>query len=219
MKVNRNGERGVALVLVILVLLVLTVLGVTASMMMTQEDRTSSRQDFQRSAFYVAEMGLRQGEATLTTITYSNDNLNTLLNYSSAGQAGTPAIYPQIPVVPPGWDLGHLGTYLVSGGSPVINHEVPIAGGAKVRAFYSLFVRNNPDDPGVTYSPPTNLDTRLRLVSVAFLTDAAGVTANTNVLAVKILEEEFNWTGWSQGASNQKLGNAAGTSSAIYAGS
>ena len=216
----KTRESGIALVLVILVLLVLSVLGITASVMMTQEDKTSSRQDLQRSAFYVAEVGLRTGEGILTPIPYSNDNLTNLITYDSSGQAATPAMVPSKPVAPPGWDLGHLGTYLAPGGAPVINHEVPIAGSVsgKVRAFYTLCVRNNPDDPGVTYTPPKNLDTRLRLISVAFVTDTAGITANTNVLAVKILEEEINWTGWSQGASNQKLGNPAGTSSAIYAG-
>jgi hypothetical protein len=216
----KNHERGIALILVILVLMVLSVLGITASMMMTQEDRTSSRQDLQRSAFYVAEMGLRAGETILTPIPYSNDNLNNLLIYDSSAQAQTPAMVPARPVVPPGWNLAHLGTYLAPGGVPVVNHEVAIAGstGGKVRAFYSLCVRNNPDDPGITYSPSRNLDSRLRLISVVFLTASAGVTSSTNVLAVKVLEEEFNWTGWTQGASNQKLGNAGGTSSAIYAG-
>jgi hypothetical protein len=216
----KTREHGIALILVILVLLVLSVLGITASVMMTQEDKTSSRQDLQRSAFYVAEVGLRTGEGILTPIPYSNDNLNNLLIYDSTAQTQTPAMIPARPVVPPGWDLGHLGTYLAPGGVPVVNREVPIAGSTsgKVRAFYSLCVRNNPDDPGITYAPPRNLDSRLRLISVAFITDSAGVTANTNVLAVKILEEEINWTGWTQGASNQKLGNAAGTSSAIYAG-
>ena len=38
----RTSERGVALIMVILVLLVLTVLGMTAAMLMTQEDRISS---------------------------------------------------------------------------------------------------------------------------------------------------------------------------------
>jgi hypothetical protein len=216
----KTRERGIALILVILVLLVLSVLGITASVMMTQEDKTSSRQDLQRSAFYVAEVGLRTGEGILTPIPYSNDNLNNLLIYDSSAQAQTPAMVPARPVVPPGWDLAHLGTYLAPGGVPVVNREVAIAGSTsgKVRAFYSLCVRNNPDDPGIIYSPPRNLDSRLRLISVAFITDSAGLTANTNMLAVKILEEEINWTGWTQGASNQKLGNAAGTSSAIYAG-
>lgn len=216
----KTRERGIALILVILVLLVLSVLGITASVMMTQEDKTSSRQDLQRSAFYVAEVGLRTGEGILTPIPYSNDNLNNLLIYDSSAQVQTPAMVPARPVVPPGWDLAHLGTYLAPGGVPVVNREVAIAGSTsgKVRAFYSLCVRNNPDDPGIIYSPPRNLDSRLRLISVAFITDSAGLTANTNMLAVKILEEEINWTGWTQGASNQKLGNAAGTSSAIYAG-
>ena len=42
-------ERGIALVMVILLLLVLTVLGITATMLMTQEDRISSRQETQKA--------------------------------------------------------------------------------------------------------------------------------------------------------------------------
>jgi hypothetical protein len=52
------------------------------------------------------------------------------------------------------------------------------------------------------------------------VTDPNGVdtSGNASVLAVKILEEEFNWVGFSQPSSAQKLMNAGGTSSGIYAG-
>jgi hypothetical protein len=43
-------------------------------------------------------------------------------------------------------------------------------------------------------------------------------SGNARVLAVKILEEEFNWSGFSQASSAQKLMNAGGTSSGVYSG-
>ena len=68
----RKTERGVALIMVILMLLVLTVLGITAAMLMTQEDRISSRQDMQKAALYAAEAGLRHGETIFTNTPYTN---------------------------------------------------------------------------------------------------------------------------------------------------
>lgn len=233
---NRSGERGVALVMVILLLLVLTVLGITATMMMTQEDRISARQESQKAAFYAADAGLRRGETILQNTPYSNANLTAFLSHAST--AVTAAVTPNPPVPPPGWDIAHLGTYLttnVGGGTELANQEVTqqVGGGTfnRVRAYYSLYVRNNPEDvtpgsptttpPGGVFSPLVNYDTRLRLVSVGFVTDHNGVDPTTgaaNVLAVKILEEELNWGGQGGGNPNQIDVNAGATNSGQWAG-
>lgn len=234
------GERGIALIMVILLLLVLTALGITATMLMTQEDRISSRQETQKAALYAADAGLRRGEAILQNVPYSNTNLTAFLAHTSV--ANTVAVTPTIPQPPGPWNNEHLGTYLttlVGAGTELANQEVTQvdAGGGtfdRVRAYYSLYVRNNPEDPiynvaspvptpvpGTTTPVNLNLDTRLRLVSVGFLTDGKGVNPTTgaaNVLAVKILEEELNWGGQGGGNPNQIDVNAGATNSGMWAG-
>ncbi len=218
------GERGIALIMVILLLLVLTALGITATMLMTQEDRISSRQETQKAALYAADAGLRRGEAILQNVPYSNTNLTAFLAHTSV--ANTVAVTPTIPQPPGPWNNEHLGTYLttlVGAGTELANQEVTQVdtGGVtfnRVRAYYSLYVRNNPEDPG---GPTTNTDALLRLVSVGFLTDGKGVNPTTgaaNVLAVKILEEELNWGGQGGGNPNQIDVNAGATNSGMWAG-
>lgn len=237
-----SGERGIALVMVILLLLVLTALGITATMLMTQEDRVSARQETQKAAFYAADAGLRKGETILQNVPYSNTNLTAFLAHNPV--ANTVAVTPTKPVPPPAWDNAHLGTYLttaVGGGTELANQEVTQVAASgqpfnRVRAYYSLYVRNNEEDPiynaagpGPTPTPAPgpplpvnlNLDTRLRLVSVGFLTDWKGVDPTTgaaNVLAVKILEEELNWGGQGGGNPNQIDVNAGATNSGMWAG-
>lgn len=234
----RRRERGVALVMVILVLLILTVLGITAVMMMTQEDRISSRQELQKAAFYAAETGLRRGEVILRNTPYTNENLNTFLLHVPV--AYCPAATPAKPQHPPAslpaqWDLTHLGTYLmasISDATEQANIEVTerVVVGASpfntVRAYYSLYVRNNPEDiqPGTIIPSPTdNRDAKLRLVAVGFITDSKDFDPaawdKTNVLAVKIQEEELNWGGSpNTGGSLQKELNAGATSSSFWTG-
>jgi Tfp pilus assembly protein PilX len=226
----RTNQRGVALIMVILVLLVLTVLGITAAMLMTQEDRISSRQDLQKAALYAAEVGLRRGEAVFSNVDpVTNANINALLQHpTSASSAVTKAAPDERPVQPPAWDLRHLGTYLTS----YVNSSVELAnqevvqrmGGQpflKARTFYSLYVRNNPEDfAGGVQSPTADYDFRLRLISVGFVTDSNGVDSNGNahVLAAKILEEEFNFQGASHQTPGQIGGNPGSTNSGVYAG-
>jgi len=227
-------ERGVALIMVILVLLVLTVLGITAVMLMTQEDRISSRQDMQKAALYAAEAGLRHGEAVYTNTAYGNSLLTAFLTHTPSSVITAAAPDP-IPSHPPLWDNRHLGTYLTefpgsAGEIPpeIVNREIlqrldVTNSFSRFRAYYTLYVRNNPEDtdPAGNQSPLQNFDPRLRLISVGFVTDPNGVdsSGNARVLAVKILEEEFTWSGSPQASSAQKLMNAGGTSSGLWAGS
>jgi len=223
-------QRGIALVTVILALLVLTVLGIAAAVLMTQENRVASRQDQLKAAFYAAEVGLRQGEAVFAATAYQNALLTGFLTHNSV--ASTPAAPGAVnpPQAPAPWDLTHLGTYLTSasgGGTELSNQEVTERVGSttlqRVRAYFSLYVRNNPEDrnPATGLSDPTtNRDARLRLVSIGFLTDQNGVAqdGSANVLAVKIIEEEYNWTTVPQSASTQKGLVAGSTNSGMYSG-
>lgn len=219
----RTNQRGIAIITVVLVLLLLTVLGLTASMMMTQEDTTSGRMDLQRAAMYVAEAGLRRGERVLGNYQYSNLTLTQFLSYTSTTQ--TPATEPKVPQHPSGkrdYTLTKLGTYLTTvpgGGTELSNQRLtPMAQGETDplrgrQAFYSLYLRNNPEDwDPLNPSPTLNQDTKVRLVSVGW------IAIDGRPLAVKILEEEFNWTGVNQNPSAQKQTNQGGTGSGMYGG-
>jgi type II secretory pathway pseudopilin PulG len=235
-------ERGVALVMVILVLLILSALGITAVMMMTQEDKTSSRQDLQKAALYASEAGLRRGELILAPLqgNYSSNTLTTYFNHTSVARtAGAPPSSgsdPQRPVppptsMPPQWDLQHLGTYLTTvpgAGEEVANQEVTelVVDGPnfdRIRAYYSVYVRNNVDDldPSGVVSPLLNYDPRMRLISVGFITDSQGVdqaTGNARVVGVKIIEEELNLVGAPNSGDFQKCKDAGGTCSGFWSG-
>jgi hypothetical protein len=214
----RTNQRGIAIITVVLILLLLTVLGLTASMMMTQEDTTSSRMDLQRAALYVAEAGLRRGERVLGNIPFSNSALTTMLARSTSTE--TAAAQPKIPQRPSSkrdYGITKLGTYLTTApgsGVELANQPLipPSAGVTPTTAgrqsFYSLYIRNNPEDT----SPYVNSDTRIRLISVGW------ISQDGRPLAVKILEEEYNWAGVTQSPSAQKQTNQGGTGQGIYGG-
>jgi len=205
---GQSRERGIALVSVIVVLLVLTVLGITAAIMMTQENRTARQMELQKAAFYVAEAGLRHGERVLRNTPFSNMTLTAMLQYASTTQ--TPAANPRVPQPPPPWDARRLGAYLTDAGVELANIESTAAFQlpGKDRAFYSLYVRNNEDDVS---GPVVNGDPRIRLISVGWIADVRG-----RVLAAKTLEEEFNFLGAAQSPSAQKLSDQGGTSSGVF---
>ncbi|MGD1147364.1 MAG: PilX N-terminal domain-containing pilus assembly protein [Thermoanaerobaculaceae bacterium] len=235
----RQEERGVALVMVILVLLILTVLGITAVMMMTQEDKTSSRQELQKAALYASEAGLRRAELILAPFqgAYSSNTLTMFFSHipvaRTAAAPPSAGSDPQVPVPPPStmpplWDLQHLGTYLTTvpgGGEEVANQEITqvATGGNPIRVYYSVYVRNNVDDlaPGGALSPLVNYDPKLRLISVGFVTDSQGVdqaSGNARVLGVKIIEEELNLAGAPNNGDYQKCKDAGCTSSGFWSG-
>ncbi|MGE5235715.1 MAG: PilX N-terminal domain-containing pilus assembly protein [Acidobacteriota bacterium] len=222
----RERQRGVALITVILILLVLTVLGIAAALLMTQEDRTSARQELYKAALYSAEVGLRNGEAILNaTPTAALSALLTFIPDTGAFPElwRDPPRTPGLPRFPPcgppqNWNTTNLGTYLSQGGvgnTEQADIEVPIAVvggslGTGKRAFYSLYIRNNPEDAAVCGGGAGDTDGVLRLVSVGWITNQDG-----SPLAVKILEEEFNVAGVSQAPSAQKQVNQGGTGQGI----
>lgn len=245
-KITRK-QRGIALITVVLILLVLTVLGLTATIMMTQEDRLSSRLELQKEAFYAAEAGLRHGERLCNGITFSADALTGMLRepFAVHPPAPNPATSPGTPQHPnpsrdpAAWTNDRLGNFLRemvdevdAGGNPIkvahpiSNREVTIASlsgrGRNRRAYYSLYVRNNPEDMGNLQAPPANQDpdNRLRLVAVGFVTDGEGVNnlGQANVLAVRIIEEELSWEVRSGGTGKQDIQDAGATGSGIWTG-
>jgi hypothetical protein len=224
----RRNQRGVALITVILVLLILTVLGIAAALLMTQEDRTSARQELYKAALYAAEVGLRNGEGILANTPPAA--LSAILMYvpDTSGQYAelwrdlprTPGL-PRFPACgsPQNWNAVNLGTYLTLGAvaaTDQANIEIPIAVvngslGTGKRAFYSLYVRNNPEDAAVCSGGAGDTDGIVRLISVGWITGGDGTPQ-----AVKILEEEYNSAGVTQAPSAQKQVNQGGTGQAIF---
>ncbi len=211
-----RGERGVVMIVVVLLLLVLTVLGMSAAIMMTQEDRSSSRAELAKEALYVAEAGLRRGEVVLSNVAYTNPTLTAMITHLPSGscQAVTPAV-PQPPVGFSSWDLAHLGTFMQANGtsgSELVNVDMTQAFGlpGNRRALYSLYVRNNDSDTG---GAAINNDTKIRIVSVGWIANDRHVP-----LAVKILEEEFDFGGLGDTVSVQKQSDQGGTGSGLFGG-
>lgn len=218
-------EKGAALVTVIMVLLILTVLGLAMSLLMTQEDRASGRQDAQKLALYAAEAALRRGERILQGTAFVN--VSTLLQHQPAAlqawqETPTTPAHPEFQGNKPKletWDTAHLGTYLMGGDVELANVQLPLPGERGLPAFYSLYVRNNPTDP--SGNATTNSDGQIRLISVGWVANSADPDlswAARGVKAVKILEEEYSWSGFAQGQQTQKLGTPGGTGSGVYEG-
>ena len=223
MKTTRGfgGQRGAAIITVVLILLVLTVLGITAAMLMTQEDRTSARQDHLRAALYVAEAGLRRGEEAIQTL--RGDRIGDALVLASSSlqnwhsDPAKPIIHP-VWARPATWDVEHLGTYArltydTSGAAEMANQEVSLAmdsraGGPALRAFFSLYLRNNPEDASGTVTADN--DQIVRLVSVGWVANVDG-----RPLAVKILEEEFDLSAEFVARGTQEGQNQGGTNQAV----
>ena len=218
---RKNTERGSAMLTAILVMLILSAVGAAAVYLMRQESAQSATVMDTKLAMDAAETGLRRGEAILATAGVFS--VNTLLQHDSNGDPATPAMDPDHPRHPTDpklsgtYDATHLGTYLLDGGTPQAVIPVPSASqgsGPSPQAFYSLCVRDNPEDidPNNASSATVDSDSKVRLVSVGW------VQVGNRVLAVKMLEEEYNFSGVSQSPSAQKLVNAGGTSSVQYGG-
>jgi hypothetical protein len=220
---RRSGERGSALLVVVVVMLVLSVVGM-AIVTMTEEDRDQAYSEmYTREALYAAEMGLRHGERVL--ITAGKTAADSLLQHVSAAE--TPVVSPPVPQYPEltsQYNLEYLGTYLTDGGVELANQTVAIGSGnpgmPAPEGFYSLYVKNNPEDSsvadnnlkGTTTSAKQDDDSIIRLVCVGW------VQFGDTVHAVKILEEEYTWVGIEQNPSAQKLADAGGTSSGRIGG-
>jgi hypothetical protein len=220
---KKHNQSGMALVTVLLVLLVLTALAITASLLMTQEEATANRQDYYRAALYAAEAGLRKGELVMDFV--SQTDATTLLQHVSTSTV-TAAVNTNPPVHPDGtsyssWDVYHLGTYLLDGvlGPELVNQEVPIkvpdGGRGGLRTFYSLYIRNNPTDAlgGSGGGVISNGDTLIRIVAVGWVGKVP-----SRPLAVKILEEEYNFGSGIMKASSQYLKHPSGGNSTELAG-
>ncbi|HVO52378.1 MAG TPA: PilX N-terminal domain-containing pilus assembly protein [Thermoanaerobaculia bacterium] len=210
-------ERGSALVSVILVLLVLTIVGVGIAYFTQMEDRLSGNTRISKAAFYAADAGLRRAELALsdTAGTKSSCAPITLTQILSTGAVPVLNVpgggYTAIPL--------NLTTFngVDSGGNPCLaltdqiqflNIPVPVLVTTPVvdRATYSIYVRNNVDDP--SGSPTTDSDSIANIVSVGTVQLVAGTSIT------RILEEQVLLTSGGSFGSSQKNLNAGGTGTA-----
>ena len=215
-----DSQRGSALLLVVVLLLVLSGIGM-AMVALTETDQSTARWNTHtKDALYVAEMGLRVGEGVLGAAT--SVNADALLQHvPSAATVAAPRAVPAFPIDPGEYDRMHLGTYLTDGGAEMANRPLalpqPSGGRTAPQGFYSLYVRNNPEDTSVADGNP-GTDAREDNDFVVNLVSVGWVQVGGRVLAVKILEEQYGWFGVAQEPSLQKLKDAGGTSSAHFGG-
>lgn len=217
-----RAQRGSALVTVILVLLVLTIVGVGIAYFTSMEDRLSGNTRISKAGFYAAEAGLRRGEALLNKVinlsqaTCAPPTLSGVLAAAKASTAG-----PVLKVPGGGYDADVLdfSNPLIFNASAAClgvadakayyaNPPIPAPAGVAVvdRVTYSLYLRNNVDDPEGT--DVTDTDNIVNLVSVGTVQLATGLSVT------KIVEEQLLLSvgvGTTGGQDNQ---DAGGTNSA-----
>ncbi len=201
-------SRGSALVSVILVLLVLTIVGVGIAYFTSMEDRLSGNTRIAKAGFYAADAGLREAEAALVAVSRLPGTCPPITLTSILGTGGAPITVPgggyqAIPL-----DMTSFNTVGCLAPSLQIlyqNIAIPVVAGTPVvdRVQYSLFVRNNVDDP--SGNATTDGDQIINVVSIGSvqLTGGSAVT--------RILEEQLKLSSGSSSSGPQKDLNAGGS--------
>lgn len=196
----RRPSRGSALVTVILVILILTIVGIGVAYFAQIEESLSGNARLMRAAFYVAEVGLRKGESVISSsIVGVGIGLSTLLNCTGCSAP--------LNVPGGGWQgiILHAADPEDSVTKDFVNQTVPVPGGVVDRGSYSLYVRNNPDDPSGLEATDTD--------SVVLLISVGQVQGAGRRLFTKILEEQLLTGAIGAPVGGQYLTNAGGTSS------
>jgi hypothetical protein len=197
--------RGGALLIAVLVVLVLTVVGLGLAYFTQLEDQTSGNIRLSKMAFYSAEVGLRTGEQVISGAIEAAVSVKSLVYYTGGGG----------PVTVPGGGLPAVPLH-TAGLGDLLNQVVPAPAGANEIAVYSLYVRDNEDDPGRSKSPPESEDTFINLVSIGRVYATRIVAGNVvpdmgRLLTEKVLEEQINLTLVGAELGAQKGGDASGT--------
>lgn len=189
-------DRGSALALAILVTLILLVVGVTVAYLTQTEDRVSGNTRLAKVAFYAAEYGLREGETIVQNTLRSSPTATPLLN-----PTGTPPANLTLPG-------GGVAIPLVSGAT--FFYQKVLAGAGLDDSGYSIYVRNNVEDPGGT---TTDTDNTVNIVVVGYALLGGGNTDPfaQRVLATKIVEEQVSLGAFGTESGAQKAGNQGGT--------
>ncbi len=200
-RITRAGaERGGALIIVLLVVLVLTIIGIGVAYFTQLEDQSSGNIRLTKTAFYAGETGLRTGEVELTQA-------------NATGTAGSDLLRTAGPTIA-----------LPGGGAPGIPLVVDSVGfdqvliraaqGTRDVSTFTLYIRNNVEDPGNAATPPLDTDNILNLISVGqvWASDGAGArTVPPRLLATKILEEQIRLGRPGESVAPQEGVNESGT--------
>lgn len=198
-RIGRSGSRGSALVTVILVILILTVVGLGVAYFAQMEEGLSGNARSMRAAFYVAEVGLRKGESVISVWVGVGNSLSTLLTCGGC---------PPINVPGGGWQGIMLKATDPEDGAtkPFLDIPVPVPAGVGVfdRGTYSIYVRNNPEDPAGAANDSDNV---ILIISVGKVRGAGGR------VFTKMVEEQLMTGTFGAPAFSQYLSNAGGTSS------
>jgi hypothetical protein len=198
-KAVRTHARGSALVMVLLVVLILTIVGLSVSYFTNVEDRVSGNAKLEKAGFYAAESGLRIGEAAINSAVAAHTDMSSLL------MKADPTAYPADAYLPPGG--GSYAAPLVVGGTPYKEIQITMPTGAQVnQAYYTLYIRNNAEDPG---GPLTDTDQKINLVAVGRIALPGGPGI------VKVLEEQLVLEQKGSQTGTQKGGNAGGTGAGV----
>ena len=191
-----NREKGSALITIILVVFVLTMVGIAGVLFMTMEDRLSGNDKLQQAALYASEDGLRQAESLVSD---AASNSSTALNQMLSPVTTNPSL------VPPGG--GYAAVPLVLNGTSYYNVAVPQPSGVSGQATYSLYVRNNEDDPAPA-TATKDTDQKINIIAVGTVSDPSGKGIT------KILEEQMFLGGAGGGERLMKGANLGGTGAA-----
>jgi hypothetical protein len=197
-----RSSRGSALIIALLVILVLTIVGLGVAYFTQLEDQTSGNIRLAKTAFYGAETGLRTGEQALTQANRDGLPGTALLN-----TGGTPF------GVPGG---GKEAIPLNISGVLFDKVVLTAAKGTTDVATFTLYIRNNAEDPGNNVVPVEDRDRIVNLISVGQIwstssVDGAGLPIPERLLATKILEEQIRLGAPGESVAPQEGVNESGT--------
>jgi hypothetical protein len=183
------------------VILILTVVGLGVAYFAQIEESLSGNARLTRAASYVAEVGLRKGETVISTMVGVGIGLTTVLTCG-----GCPVLN-----VPGGGYQGiilHATDPEDSADKDFVNQQVPVppplTGKVVDRGAYSIYVRNNPEDPGGATIDSDNI---VLILSVGQVRGAGGR------IYTKILEEQLLTGAFGAPVGGQYLTNQGGTGS------
>lgn len=200
---TRRNARGGALLIALLVVLVLTIVGLGVAYFTQLEDQTSGNIRLSKTAFYAAESGLREGEQALTQADATGTSVTFLLSTAGPTYALPGGGAPGIPLEIDGNGYQRIVLRSAAGTSDV--------------STYSLFIRNNaedPEDPALAGSEDTDRIVNLISVGQTWTTNGIGTDGLPipgRLLATKILEEQIRLGRPGESVAPQEGVNEAGT--------
>ncbi len=203
---KHKRERGTIIITVVLIMLVLTIVGIAVLFTMVTDREIARNDQLDKEAFYIAESGLRAGEAAVRSPAVPGDWTNTLVGLSGTPNPADlpPALFNQASYQSqPGWICR---ANLITGASlsqVPFTYTNPVTGQIRT-GQYSLYIRNNLDD-SLGAGLLQDVDKILELVSIGQLLDQNG-----NILATSGLSERFLIVSASKGSYDQKGGGSLG---------